>query len=325
MKRFDNFKSRKVSSDSIQKMQVDLLEESTLDLNYIVLIIGSCAIASLGLLSNSAAVIIGAMLVAPLMSPIRGLAFGALEGNVLLFRKGLTAIVVGTLAAIFLASTLGSLVRLPEFGSEIVARSRPTLLDLGIAVAAGAISGFAKVEPKISPTLAGTAIAVALMPPVCVIGLGLSQADWSLSLGATLLYLTNLLGITLSCMLIFLLTGYTSLRRASKALGWTLAFTAILLLPLGGSFVQLIKQAQLETSLKRALLNRTITFQRVVLLKSDVDWLATPPQVRLNVSVKGELTPKQVKLLEEFIEKEMGQKFTLIFEVGQIKEVKREI
>jgi uncharacterized hydrophobic protein (TIGR00271 family) len=323
-KRFNNLKSKKVSSENIEKIQVDLLEESTLDRNYIVLIIGSCAIATLGLLSNSAAVIIGAMIVAPLMLPIRGLAFGALEGNVLLFRRGLTAIVVGTLAAIFLAGTLGSLVRLPEFGSEIVARSRPTLLDLGIAVAAGAISGFAKVEPKISSTLAGTAIAVALMPPVCVVGLGLSHANWSLSLGATLLYLTNLLGITLSCMLVFLLTGYTSLRRASKALGWTLGFTAILLLPLGGSFVQLIKQAQLEASLKQALLNRTITFQRVVLLKSDVNWLATPPEVRLNVRTKGELTPNQVKLLEEFIEKEMGQKFTLIFEVGQIEEVKRE-
>ncbi len=111
-------------------------------------------------------------------------------------------------------------------------------------------------------------------------------------------------------MLVFLLTGYTSLRRASKALGWTLGFTAILLLPLGGSFVQLIKQAQLEASLKQALLNRTITFQRVVLLKSDVNWLATPPEVRLNVRAKGKLTPYQVKLLEEFIEKEMGQKFT---------------
>ncbi len=323
-KRFNNLKSKKVSSENIEKIQVDLLEESTLDRNYIVLIIGSCAIATLGLLSNSAAVIIGAMIVAPLMLPIRGLAFGALEGNVLLFRRGLTAIVVGTLAAIFLACLLGSLVRLPEFGSEVIARSRPNLLDLGIAVAAGAISGFAKVEPKISSTLAGTAIAVALMPPVCVVGLGLSHANWSLSLGATLLYLTNLLGITLSCMLVFLLTGYTSLRRASKALGWTLGFTAILLLPLGGSFVQLIKQAQLEASLKQALLNRTITFQRVVLLKSDVNWLATPPEVRLNVRTKGELTPNQVKLLEEFIEKEMGQKFTLIFEVGQIEEVKRE-
>lgn len=139
-------------------MQVGLLEESTLDINYIVLILGSCAIATLGLLSNSAAVIIGAMIIAPLMLPIRGLAFGALAGNVVLFRLGLTAIVVGTVLAIFVAWLLGSLVRLPEFSSEVIARSEPTLLDLGIAVAAGGISGFAKVQPKVSATLAGTAM-----------------------------------------------------------------------------------------------------------------------------------------------------------------------
>lgn len=75
--------------------------------------------------------------------------------------------------------------RFPAYGSEVLARSKPNLLDLGVAVAAGGISGFAKVQPKISATLVGTAIAVALMPLVCVIGLGLSQADWSLSLGAT--------------------------------------------------------------------------------------------------------------------------------------------
>lgn len=247
-KRFSSLRQRKVAPQDIQKMHIGLSEESTLDPNYVVLILGSCAIATLGLLSNSAAVIIGAMLIAPLMLPIRGVAFGVLEGNIVLFRLGLIAIVVGTLLAIFLAWFLGSLVRLPEFGSEILSRSKPTLLDLGIAVAAGGISGFAKVEPKISTTLPGTVIAVALMPPICVIGLGLSQADSSLTLGATLLYLTNLLGITLSCMLTFVTTGYTPLNRARKGLGWMLAFTAILLFPLGVSFVELMRQAQLEAS-----------------------------------------------------------------------------
>jgi uncharacterized membrane protein len=162
------------------------------------------------------------------------------------------------------------------------------------------------------------------MPPICVIGLGLSQADWSLSLGATLLYLTNLLGITLSCMVTYLITGYTPLNRAHKALSWTLAFTAILFIPLGISFVELTRQAQLEVSLKRALLNRTITFQRVELIKSDTNWLTNPPEVRLTVRSREALTPKQVKLLEEFVAREMGQPITLIFEVSQIEEVRRE-
>lgn len=320
--RFNNFKNKQIPPPQLETIRNSLLEESTISINYIVLIFGSCIIATLGLLSNSAAVIIGAMIIAPLMLPIRGVAFGALEGNVILFRKGLTAIISGTILAAALAWFIGYFVALPEFGSEIIARSRPTLLDLGIAAAAGGISGYAKVEPKISESLAGTAIAVALMPPICVIGLGLSQLNLQLSTGATILYLTNLLGITLSCMVTFLLTGCTSFKRARKALGWTLAFTAILFIPLSISFYQLIRQARLETSIRQALLNRTITFQRVVLLNISVNWLNDPPQVRLNVRTKEPVTPTQVTLLEKFLEKEMGQPFTLIFEVGQIEEIR---
>jgi uncharacterized hydrophobic protein (TIGR00271 family) len=322
--RFRDFRNRGSDPNQAQQLQTELIDESKLDLSYLILIVGSCAIATFGLLSNSTAVIIGAMIIAPLMLPIRGLAFGALAGNIILFRCGITSLVLGSLLAIAIAYCLGLLVGISSFGSEVLARGKPTLLDLGIAVAAGGISGYAKVEPKISGSLAGTAIAVALMPPICVIGLGLSQANWSLSLGATLLYLTNLLGITLSCMLTFLVAGYTSLVRAKKPLMWTLGFTAVLLIPLGFSFGELVRQAQLETSLRRALLNRTVTFQRVQLLTSEINWLTSPPEVRLSVRAKDPVTPKQVRLLEEFVEREMGQRFTLIFEVGQIEEVLRE-
>ncbi|GAB1545250.1 DUF389 domain-containing protein [Scytonema sp. NUACC21] len=319
--RFNNLTKKTIIPQELQEIRNGLLEESSIDANYLVLILGSCAIATLGLLSNSAAVIIGAMIIAPLMLPIRGLAFGALEGDIVLFRKALSAIAVGTVLAVALALMIGFCVGLPEFGSEIISRSKPTLLDLGIAVAAGGISGFAKVQPKISASVAGTAIAVALMPPVCVVGLGLSQGNLALSTGATLLYLTNLLGITLSCMVTFLLTGCTPLKQAHKALWWTLALTAILVIPLGISFFQLVRQARLEASLKRALLNRTVTFQRLRLLGSDVNWLANPPEVRLSVRAKKPVTPRQVMLLEKFLEKEMGQPFILIFEVGDIEEV----
>jgi uncharacterized hydrophobic protein (TIGR00271 family) len=322
--RFRHLSRRQVEASQLQQLQTELLEESVLSASYVVLIVGSCAIATLGLLANSTAVIIGAMIIAPLMLPIRGLAFGALEGNVLLFRKGLLSVVVGTLLAIALAWGLGLLVGLPSFGSEVLSRSQPTLLDLGIAVAAGSISGYAKVQPKISGSLAGTAIAVALMPPICVIGLGLSQADWSLSLGASLLYLTNLLGITLSCMLTFLLTGCTPFWRAKKALGWAIALTSTLLIPLSIGFAELIRQNRLENSLEVALVNRTVTFQRIELLEIDTNWLTQPPRVRLSVRAQEPITPKQVQLLETFVEREMGQPFTLIFTVSQVEEVTRE-
>jgi uncharacterized hydrophobic protein (TIGR00271 family) len=320
--RFRTFRIKQFQKLELQQIKNELLDESALDLSYLVLVIGSCAIATFGLLSNSAAVIIGAMIVAPLMLPIRGLAFGALQGNIILFRKALLSLCVGTLLAVLISWSLGKLVGLPAYGSEILARSSPNLLDLGIAVVAGGISAYAKLEPKISGSLAGTAIAVALMPPICVIGLGLAQMNWSLSLGATLLYLTNLLGIALSCMLTFLLAGYASFKRARKPLIWTVAFTTILLIPLGVSFTRLIRQAQLEASVRQALLNRTVTFQRLELLRSETNWLVSPPVIRLNVRAKEPVTPRQVELLEQFIEKQMGQPFILVFQVGQVEEVR---
>lgn len=322
--RFRSFRNQGKNLIQLQQLQTELLAESTPNPSYLILIISSCTIATFGLLANSTAVIIGAMIIAPLMLPIRGLAFGALTGNIVLFRRGLVAVTVGTAMAVALAWMLGRLVGISNFDSEVLARSEPTLLDLGIAVAAGGISGYAKVQPKISGSLAGTAIAVALMPPICVIGLGLSQANWNLSQGAMLLYLTNLLGITLSCMVAFLLAGYASFHHARKALAGILAFTAILLIPLGFSFAQLVRQTQLEASLRQALLNRTITFQRLDLVSSTTNWLANPPEVRLNVRAREPITPKQVALLEKFVQREMGQPFTLIFVVGQVEEIRRE-
>lgn len=321
--RFNRFRQNQTPSLAVGELQAELLHEASPDLSYLVLTLGSCAIATLGLLSNSAAVIIGAMIIAPLMLPIRGLAFAALAGKLLLLQRALFSITAGTLLSLVLSWGLGVLIGMANFGSEVLARSKPTLLDLGIAVAAGVISGYARIEPRVSGSLAGTAIAVALMPPICVTGLGLAQANWSLSLGATLLYLTNLLGITLACMLTFLVTGYAQLHQGRKALAFTLALTLILLIPLGASFAQLIRQTQLEFSIHQVLVNRTVTFQRVELLSISTNWLTTPPEVRINIRAKQPVTPRQVELLETFLANELGQPLQLVLFVGQVDEIRR--
>ncbi|MBD2327593.1 DUF389 domain-containing protein [Alkalinema sp. FACHB-956] len=323
-RRFQLFARRHARFKKSDELLEELIEESALSFSYLILVVGSCIIATLGLLSNSAAVIIGAMIIAPLMLPIRSLAFGALEGDIFLFRRGLVAVMVGTLLAVVLTWGLGIIVGISSFGSEILARSKPTLLDLGIAIAAGCISGYAKTEPKISGTLAGTAIAVALMPPICVIGLGLAYSNWLLSLGALLLYLTNLLGITLSCMVAFLLMGYTLFTQARKALLLAAILTSGLMIPLGISSVDLVKQNRLEASIRQALVNRTVTFQRMDLIQAETNWLVQPPEIRLTVRSQETITPRQVELLEEFLEKSMGQPFTLVFAISQVTEVRRQ-
>ncbi|MCD8485942.1 MAG: DUF389 domain-containing protein [Desertifilum sp.] len=309
-----------VSQENLLALHNSLKKEAAPSHNYLVLIVSSCLIATFGLINDSAAVIIGAMVIAPLMLPLRAVAFAALEGDFLLFRKGFVSVFVGTAIAVFLSAMVGLLVGIPEFGSEVLSRTQPTLVDLGIAVAAGGVSGFAKLRPEINDAVAGTAIAVALMPPICVVGLSLSQGSWTFGSGAFLLYLTNLLGIVLACMLVFILSGYT---KASHALGVTLGLTAILLLPLGVSFFNLVRQAQLQATLRRNLVNRTITIgQQVQLVRTEVNWTTNPPEAHLRILTEKPITPRQVRLVEEFIAREMGRPFTLVIQVSRVEYVR---
>ncbi|WP_228061090.1 TIGR00341 family protein [Coleofasciculus sp. LEGE 07092] len=312
-----------VSEEQFKQLHQELWIDASWSTNYVALTISSCMIATFGLISNSTAVIIGAMIVAPLMLPLRGLAFGALEGDLKLFRKGLGAIAGATVMALVLSWLTGHIVRIPEYGSEVLSRTQPNLVDLGIAVTAGGIGGFAKIRERISDALAGTAIAVALMPPLCVVGLALSQGIWSFSLGAFLLYLTNLLGITLACMVVFITAGYTKMNRA---LGWTMGLTALLFVPLGASFLQLVRQERLQATINNTLVRRTVTIGQpeVELLRTKVNWTAKPPIAYLTVQTDQEITPKQVRLVQEFISREMNQLFKLVFLVSEVKQVTAE-
>ncbi len=315
---------RRVKPIVLAHLRQDLLSESDLDWDYLVLVLGSCIIATFGLLSNSAAVIIGAMLIAPLMLPIRGVAFGILDADRDLIKASITSIVVGTATAVAISAILGVTTGIAQYGSEVYARSQPTLLDMGIAVTAGALAGFAKVEPKLSSTIAGTAISVALMPPVCVVGLWLAKLDFSLSLGAMLLYTTNLFGITLACMVAFMLAGYAPFNLARRPIGITMVFTGLLVFPLGFSTLQLLQQNRLESAVRTALLDRTFTFQRLTLVNLSTNWVTNPPEVSLVVYAPEPVTPKQVQLLENFLEDEMGRPFALLFEVSQVELVTSE-
>jgi uncharacterized membrane protein len=243
-------------------------------------------------------------------------------GDSFLFKTGTISVAVGTVWAVILSCLIGWLTGITNYGSEILARTQPNLLDLGIAVAAGAIGGYGKVQSKVSDTFAGTAIAVALMPPLCVVGLGLSQGNWVLSQGASLLFLTNLLGIALACMVVFLSAGYAPLRQAGKPLLGAIILTSILLIPLGLSFSRLVQHARLERSVREALTNGTVTFQKLELTDLQVSWLEKIPKVFISVNAKEAVSETQVELLESFLKKEIGQQFTLIFTISRVEEVR---
>ncbi|MEB3118220.1 MAG: DUF389 domain-containing protein [Limnothrix sp.] len=312
---------QRLSPERSTQLNHMLWEDARIDRPYLTQVLAACLIASFGLLANSVAVIIGAMIIAPLMLPIRAIAWSVVAGDWSLFRRGFGSLSCGVFLAIGLSALVGWLAGIPAFGSEVLARGNPNLLDLGVALVAGAVSAYAMVQPKVSGTVAGTAIAVALMPPACTVGLAISQGYGLLAQGAALLLLTNLCGIALAAALTFWILGELPLKTGRHGMTAIVGMTLLLAVPLTYSFSELVRQARLEASLRQALLDRTLTFRRVKLIDSSVNWLASPPEVRLTVQSAESISPFQAQLLEEFLEKDMGQPFRLVFLVSKVSEI----
>ena len=121
----------------LERLHRSYSRDAELDEAFIVLTIGASLIATLGLLANSSAVVIGAMVVAPWIHPLRASAFAVLLGRVRLLGRSLSTLAIGVALTTVLSALLGALVALPQFGSEVTARTMPNLLDLGIALVAG--------------------------------------------------------------------------------------------------------------------------------------------------------------------------------------------
>ena len=173
----------------------------------------SVGIACLGLSENSTATIIGAMIIAPLGQPIVALGGAiALGWKKQSFRMVLI-IVLGTIGSLIVSYLIG--LTLPDLSpnEQILIRTAPDLRDLGIALLAGAGGSYGYYRSEYSTVLAGVAIAVALVPPICACGLMLEQGHFILASGSILLFFTNLMGIAFSSILVFFLLGLKTKRN----------------------------------------------------------------------------------------------------------------
>lgn len=179
------------------------------DLPFWVVLMLSGAIATLGLLLNQTAVVIGAMLVAPLLGPLLGLSLALAIGDGRLAVHTFATIVLGVVGVIGIAALLTWLLPFSEVTPEIAARTRPTTLDLAIAIFSGLAGAVVTVsrERRLSASIPGVAIAVALIPPLGVAGFGIATGQWALVRGSLLLFGANLGGIVIMGMLAFLAVG----------------------------------------------------------------------------------------------------------------------
>lgn len=170
----------------------------------------SIGIATLGLVVGSVAIIIGAMLVAPLMSPIIALALGLATGSPFLVMRSAARIALSVLVAIGGAALITVLLPFHELTSEIAARTSPTVLDL-LAAGFCALAGvYASLRPgsDTAATAAGTSIGISLVPPLCASGYGIGTAMWDVAGGAALLFLTNLVAIIFAGSISYLAAGF---------------------------------------------------------------------------------------------------------------------
>lgn len=249
-----------------------------------VMLLLSVAIATLGVMQDSTAVVIGAMIVAPLMAPILATAAAVVNVWPARLTRSLALAIGGAAASVLLAYIIArwtpSIVPL-SVNSQVTSRTSPNVLDMSIALAAGAAGAYATVASRVASSIAGVAIAVALVPPLAVVGLTLEASHFSDAWGAFLLFLTNFVSIVLAAVIVFMVTGLASLERlrqdtrgAIQVIGSFVAVALIILLPLmltsQGLIVAAARQSSAQDITQEWVGNRSLTVQQVSVQGSDV-------------------------------------------------------
>jgi len=253
---FANIKSpvRKIPFDQRREIIADITESSSPGFDYFLLVILSTSIATLGLITNSPAVIIGAMLVAPLMSPIIGIGLASMIGRRTLLKSAISALLRGALLAVGLSALFTFInsylpfVSLHELPQEIIARTHPSPIDLMIALAGGIAAAYSLTEERLSAALPGVAIATALMPPICTVGIGVALQRWDVAGGAFLLFTTNAVTIAFAAAFVFFLRGFNPYplennRKLPPSLQLSALLIVILMVPLTYFSIDFVRQA----------------------------------------------------------------------------------
>jgi uncharacterized hydrophobic protein (TIGR00271 family) len=291
-----------------RELFVSLRNNANLSSTFLVLMILSVLLALSGLYANSAPVIIGAMILAPLMSPIISLAMGLARTESSLIRNSMITLVVGISAALSCAILVAWMMPLENLTAEMRARLSPTLLDLSVAIISGIAGAYAHAKEEVAKSLAGVAIAVALIPPLSVAGIGIGWADWSMARGAFLLFITNMFGISLAASVTFLAMGFAPFKMARKGLMIGLLLMSSITIPLYIAFIDLVEESKIlrEIPVGTIELNDQAVELRIVKVK-----VGDPPLVQIILSSSKRIDGSHVDELKQLISKRVGRTIQL--------------
>jgi len=302
---------------------IDELTQSAMPgFDYFLLVVLSCSIATMGLITDSPAVIIGAMLVAPLMSPIIGLGLASITGKGKLAERSVEALAMGAGLAVVLSVIMTLINRslpfvlLYELPSEVLARTHPSPIDLVIALAGGLAAAYAMTRPNISAALPGVAIATALMPPLCTVGVGIALGNWEVAGGAMLLFVTNAITIAFAAAFVFFIQGFAPKRRnQDKIIPQSLIIAAVLtlalLIPLTLYSVKFFNEASENRNINDVVRREVANLNGSELTELDVLHTAEGLNMIITVRTNIPLTYTQVTNLQEAVANELQQSVTL--------------
>ena len=310
--------SFQVTSERSRIVIEDISEGSEPGIRFYTMVVLSTMIAGFGLTMNSTAVIIGAMLVAPLMTPIFGMALALIRSDARLLGRAARAEIVGVFAAILMGLIIGKLYPALEPTPEMLSRTQPQLFDLLVAVFSGFAGAYALVDEKISPALPGVAIATAIVPPLANTGLCFAVGAYAGGVGSFLLFFSNFLSILLVASVVFGFFGmagrYHELSRQVIIKRFALPITGFLLiaLVLSHTLYQISKDRHIKSTIENVLIEEladlpSVSFDKMI-YEVDDDEI----QILTHAHTATVIPPTQVSKIQKRLSEELKQHTELI-------------
>ena len=292
-----------------QPVRETICNNSVLNFDFLFMNTAATVIACYGLLANSSAVVIGAMIVAMLLGPILGCALALVDSNTDLLKQALLTLLVGVLNIMIVAFIIGLAHSDIPITDEIIARTAPNILDLMIALSGGAAGAYATVAPRLSAAFVGVAIATALVPPLSSSSLLLARGEYHLASGAFLLAFTNILAIQLASSTVMWFTGFHRVVRKYKQTEQieiflknnVISFVVLLVLSIGlVSNLQGVVSKQLFESDVRRVLSKEVSSLSTYNSLADVSFENKSGLLIIRAIVRGykSFTPSQVQAIE---------------------------
>ena len=322
----DERKLKEASFHATRESLVTYAQESSrLDLEYIILVLASAFITSLGLILDNIAVIVGSMVIAPVLGPILGITIGIVLGDNKLIRQGIFTEIVGTMIAIVVGFGIGIVIPNIEVTSSLDVRMSPTLADLLIAVAAGAASAYSLIKNQLDTGLVGVMVAAALVPVMSTIGIGISIGHQNMILGASLLLIGNFLGLLLSNMIVLYFEGirpqiwykFKAKKIIKKSLTFIILAIILFSIPLGMMTVYQFSEEKPVEIVANTIENQLQGKGKFEVMNIDI----SKDLITIYMLAEKEIQKEHLESIKNEIEVKLGNDFLMNFNIIPIEDL----